>query len=335
MMEENLIEWLLDEDNPSIQYFTLVSLLDKSFDDPMVIKAKKAIMTEGAVPALLNHQSLDGTWGIPERFYRDKYAGTIWNLLILAELAADPGDVRIKKTCEFVLQHSQDPFDGGFSYEQSKKTGSGLPSGVVPCLTGNMVYSLIKLGYLDDQRLQKAIDWICANQRTDDAAAEPPFGKVYERYEMCWGTHSCHMGVAKALKALAQVPLEKRTPGCMLKIGELTEYFLEHHIYKKSHRLDQTARPGWLRFGFPLMYQTDVLELLELFANLGIRDRRLDDAIALTTSKRMSDGKWKLENSNNGKTLINIEKKGQASKWITLRALKILKFYGSTNPARK
>ncbi len=111
------------------------------------------------------------------------------------------------------------------------------------------------------------------------------------------------------------------------KIGELAEYFLKHHLYKKSHSLDEVSRPGWLRLGFPLMYQTDILELLGLMTDLGISDPRLADAIAILAGKRGADGKWKMENSNNGKMHLDIEKKGAPSKWITLKALNVLKAY--------
>ena len=132
------------------------------------------------------------------------------------------------------------------------------------------------------------------------------------------------MGVAKALKGLAAIPPARRTPASDAKITELAEYFLQHHLYKRSHNLEQVGRPGWLKFGFPLMYQTDILELLEIFADLDRYDPRLDDALAIVAGKRQPDGRWKLENTFNGKMLIHFEHKNQPSKWITYRALKVL-----------
>ncbi|MEQ8198810.1 MAG: nitrogen fixation protein NifH, partial [Clostridiaceae bacterium] len=104
--------------------------------------------------------------------------------------------------------------------------------------------------------------------------------------------------------------------------------FLKHHIYKKSHNLSEISRPGWLKLGFPLMYQTDILELLGLLTDLRIEDPRIHDAIEIIKSKQMKDGMWKLENSFNGRTIVDIEKKSLPSKWITLKALKVLKEYG-------
>lgn len=328
VMSEKVVDWLLEDNNPSVRFLTLTSLLGRSSEDQEVRKAKKAIMEQGIVPEILAKQNDDGTWGVPEKFYKDKYTGTVWNLLILAEMAANPEDQRIKNACEFILKHSQEPEGGGFSYTSSK-TGTGLPSGVVPCLTGNMVYTMIKLGYLDDNRVKKAIEWITRYQRTDDGVENPPVGSPYDRYKMCWGNHSCHMGVAKALKALTAIPPESCSEENTKKIDELVEYFLKHHIYRKSHNLNEISRPGWLKPGFPLMYQTDILELLDIFADLKIRDSRIQDAVEIIKSKEMKDGKWKLANSKNGEMVVNIEKKGMPSKWITLKALKVLKEYSS------
>lgn len=326
-MSDNIVEWLLEENNPSVRFFTLTSLLGKSLDDPKVSEAKKSIMEKGMVPKILSSQNDDGSWGIPERFYSDKYSGTVWTLLILAEMAANPADPRIRKACEFILEQSRDPESGGFSHIRSTKTLTGITSGVIPCLTGNMVYSLIKLGYLNDERVQKAIAWICRYQRADDGEEKTPTEKIYERYKVCWGRHSCHMGVAKTLKALAAIPEDERNSEISDKLSQFFEYFLKHHIYKKSHNLDAVSKPGWLKFGFPLMYQTDVLEMLGIFADLKIRDPRLEDAIGIVESKKTKDGLWMMENSNNGKMIVSVEKKGKPSKWITLKALKVLKEY--------
>ncbi|MBC3887390.1 hypothetical protein GH810_03585 [Acetobacterium paludosum] len=64
--------------------------------------------------------------------------------------------------------------------------------------------------------------------------------------------------------------------------------------------LDQVARPGWLKLGFPLICQTDILELTEIFAELGIKDPRLDDAIEIIANKPLKDGKWKLKKETKG-----------------------------------
>ncbi|MFB0504032.1 MAG: nitrogen fixation protein NifH [Candidatus Bathyarchaeia archaeon] len=323
--------WLLEKDNPSVRYFTLTEILDKPEDDAEVEEAKDEIMKIGVVPEILAKQSDEGYWDAPKRFYTAKYKGTVWQLIILAELGADGRDERIRKACEFILENSQDPESGGFSMSVSAKTGGGRHSEVVPCLTGNMVWSLIRFGHLEDPRVRRGIDWITAYQRFDDGIEDSPKGWPYDRYEICWGKHTCHMGVVKALKALAEIPPDKRSADVGNTIGNGVEYMLAHHIHKRSHDLTRVSKTGWLRFGFPLMYQTDVLEILAILAKLGCRDKRMREAIDLVISKQDDQGRWKLENTYNGRFQVDIEQKRRPSKWITLNVLRVLKRLGDQN----
>jgi hypothetical protein len=322
-------EWLLETDNPSVRYFTLHDLLEKPDTNPEVKEAHQDIMRTGVVPAILEKQKNEGYWEDPERFYSAKYKGTVWQLLILAELGADGNDVQVRRACEFILSRSQDLEGGGFAYSSSVKKGGGRHSEVIPCLTGNLVWSLIRLGYLKDARLQRGIDWITTYQRFDDRIAEVPKGGPYDRLKTgCFSTHSCHMGAVKTLKALAEIPGNKRTTVVKKTIQKGAEYFLLHHVFKSSHNLDRIPKPGWLKFGFPLMYQTDALEILWILTKLGYKDQRMQEAIDILVSKQDNQGKWLLENTFNGRYQVNIEQKGKTSKWITLRALLILKqFY--------
>jgi hypothetical protein len=322
-------EWLLEEDNPSVRYFTLTDILDKPLNDPEVASAKKAIMANGTVPKILAKMNSAGYWETPSSFYTAKYKGTVWQLLTLAELGADPTDPKVKAACEFIIQNSQHTESHGFSMAHAEKTGGGRQSVVIPCLTGNMVFSLIRLGFLDDARVQAGIEWINRYQRFDDADGEgAPKGWPYDKFVMCYGKHTCHMGVAKALKALAEIPTQKRNNTTQTTIQTGAEYFFKHHIYKQSHNLAKVSKPGWLKLGFPLMYQTDVLELFGILSALGYKDSRMQEAADFIVSKQNTEGRWKLESTFNGKSQTNIERKGEPSKWITLNALKALKqFY--------
>ena len=129
-------------------------------------------MNVGAVPRIMARQNSDGYWETPTAFYTVKYKGTVWQLIILAELGADEKDIRVRKACEFILANSQDPESGGFSMHLSVKTGGGRRSELIPCLTGNMVWSLIKLAFLEDPRVQRGINWITTYQRFDDGERE-------------------------------------------------------------------------------------------------------------------------------------------------------------------
>ena len=77
------------------------------------------------------------------------------------------------------------------------------------------------------------------------------------------------------------------------------------------------------------MYQTDALEILEILTKLGYKDTRMQEAVDHVVSKQTNEGKWILENSLNGKFQTNIERKGEESKRVTLKALSALKHYYS------
>lgn len=322
------ITWLLEDNNPSVRYFTLIDILEKAENDPEVKKAKEEIMKKGVVPKILAKQKDEGYWEDSQKFYTAKYKGTVWQIIILAELGADGKDAHIRKACEFIFENSLDRESNGFSVWVSAKKGGGRSTGVIPCLTGNLVCSLIRFGYLKDERVQNSIKWITTYQRFDDGIKDTPKDWPYERLVVCWGKHSCHMGVVKALKALAEIPVNQRNKEVKNTIEEGVEYLLKHHIYKRSHDLSRVSKPGWLRFGFPLMYQTDVLEILGILIRLGYHDERMQEAVELLISKQDDQGKWKLESTFNGRFQTNIEQKGKPSKWITLNALRVLKnFY--------
>jgi hypothetical protein len=72
------------------------------------------------------------------------------------------------------------------------------------------------------------------------------------------------------------------------------------------------------------MYQTDILEILAILTDLGYSDSRMSSALEIVRQKQTKEGRWKLENTFNGKMITNIEVKGSDSKWITYRALKVL-----------
>ncbi len=320
-------EWLLEKNNPGVRVLALTRILDRPPDDPEVVESKRDIMNTGTIVRILAGQQPEGCWELPDVFYRAKYKGTAWQLIILAELGADGGEERIRRACEFILKNSQDAGSGGFSIYRSARSGGGRPGEVIPCLTGNMVWSLIQLGLSDDPRVMSGINWIARYQRFDDGILRAPKGWPYDGWPQCWGKHTCHMGAVKALKALAAVPEKKRTPEIRKAIEQGVEYMLMHHIYKKSHDLKSVSKPGWRRLGFPLMYQTDILEILDILIRLGCRDPRMREAIDILISKQDAQGRWKLEQTFNGRFRTNIERKGLPSKWLTAHALAVLKRY--------
>ncbi|HVP21827.1 MAG TPA: hypothetical protein VMS73_08195 [Anaerolineaceae bacterium] len=323
---QHTLEWLLEPENPPVRYRALTELLGKSESDQEVQAARQANMENGPVARILAKQDPRGWWGKPEDYYeRSKYKGTVWNMILLAEFGANPEDERIQKASDFILDWSQDASSGGFAY-LPVLDGGGDHNKVIPCLTGNMLWSLLRFSRFDEPKVQHAIQWVTTYQRFDDKEGPAPTGWPYEIREKCWGRHTCHMGVVKALKALAEIPVEKRTSEVNQTIRAGAEYILRHHIYRKSHNLVKVGLPQWQQLGFPHFWGSDALEILDILTHLGYRDDRMQEALDLVKSKQDASGRWKMESSWNGRMLVRFEEEGKDSKWVTLKALKVLQY---------
>ena len=320
---QKVLDWLLEPENPGARLAALRGLCGLGEDAPEVKATRQALMAGEQVQKLLSDQKPEGNWGKPEDFYeRSKYRGTVWRVILLSELGVDGSDERIQKACNFLLEWSQDPVSGGFSfYESARDPSRGY---IGPCLTGNMVWSMLRFGMVDDPRVLKGLDWITTYQRADDGM-KPPADWPYARYQNCWGRHTCMMGVVKGLKALAEYPAEKRTPQMNAKIAELVEFMLIHQLFRRSRKPEKIANERWVALGFPRFWWTDVLEMLSVLVKLGVRDARMQAAIDLVLSKQGADGRWLQERDVfNGRMLVRFEETGEASKWVTGEAFKAL-----------
>jgi hypothetical protein len=313
------LPWLLEQEDPSVRYFALRDLLGRDQRDPEVQAARAAIMESGPVPAILANRQPDGYWVKPGQGYSPKYTATTWQLLFLADLGANGADERIRRSCEYVLDQNQAE-SGGLSINST-------PSGVVHCLNGNLLYAFLALGLpTDDERLQRALDWQAAAILGEDVTyyksgtTGPRFACVANR------ALPCAWGAVKALKAFSLLPTEARSPLVRRAIDAGADFLLSHDLAKADYPHYERVSSGWFKFGYPLSYTSDILEALEVLARLGqARDPRLSSAIEFVLSKQHSEGRWKLERTLNGKMWTDVERKGQPSKWITLRALRVMK----------
>jgi hypothetical protein len=318
----NPTDWLLESGNPSVRYLALRDLLDRGESDPEVRETKRRIMEVGIVPKVLAKQEPGGHWGKPEHFYQNsKYKGTVWNLILLAELCADPADERIKNACEFVLRWSQHRPSGGFSYKGTEKNGGNRT--IFSCLTANMLFALVRLGYGRDDRVVRGFEWISEHQRFD--LGPYPNKKWPYQYDLCWRNHTCRSGAVKVLKAVAEVPEEERTSGMRRKAEEGTEFLLAQRIFYRPPELKDISRRNWLEFGFPLMWNTDLVEILGIMGKLGVKDERMDEALETVQAKQGENGRWRQENQFSGRFITTVETNGRDSRWVTLNALRALK----------
>ena len=325
------VSWLLEPDisQPAIRYFTLRDILERSEDDREVQEARVAIMSTGPIPDILAAQELDGHWYKSGPGYSPKYRSTAWQIIFLAQLGADGTDPRVRKGCEYVLTHTIGGH-GGFAF-------NGIPSGFIHCLSGNLGSALIDLGWLDDHRLQSALEWE-ARTITGDGLADAKSRNTMERYYaytpgplFACGPNAglpCAWGAVKAMRALSKIPLLARTDRITKAIQQGTEFLLSHDMATADYPFGFGNKPSssWFKFGYPIGYVADILQNLEAMAALGqVNNPQVIPALEFVESKQDFQGRWKMGYSLNGKMWADIEKKGQPSKWITLRALRVLK----------
>jgi hypothetical protein len=322
LLKDDPIPWLVESDpaNPGVRYFALRELLDRPEDDPEVREAMAAIMTTGPVPVILDAQYPDGYWVKPGGGYSPKYRSTVWQIILLAELGADPADGRVRRGCEYLLNHSI-AANGAFSAYQKP-----VPSGSIHCLNGNLLHALLRLGYAEDLRVQTALDWQARAitgegiQYLKSGTAGPGFVCSVNQGQPCaWGAN-------KAMKALIAIPPDQRSPVMQRAIEVGAEFLLSRDPAVADYPYTERVSSTWFKFGFPLSYWSDILETTAVLVELGYaNDPRLANALQLILSKQDAQGRWKLENTLNGKMWADIEQKGKPSKWVTLRALRVLK----------
>jgi hypothetical protein len=328
-LNDDPLPWLLEDDpvNPGVRYFALRDLLDAAAGSAELGAAQKAVMATGPVPIILENQHPEGYW--VKMGYWPKYNGTMWSIIFLAQLGADGRDPRIRAAGEALFDYAVAE-QGGLSMD-------GRNGGLIHCLQGNLGAALIDLGYLDDQRLQRALDWL-ARSITGQGIAPSTEKKAPVRYLRsgnsapgfaCSANNQlpCAWGAIKAMLALAKVPAGRRTPEMEAALATGVDFLLGNDPAAADYPMGYAAKPNqsWFKFGYPVFYVTDVLQNLEVLTALGYgEDPRLAGALDLLWNKQNDRGRWTMEYTYNGKTWVDIEQKGKPSKWVTLRALRVL-----------
>jgi hypothetical protein len=321
-----VIDWLLEPSNPSVRFWTLQLLQDNPITDSEVQKTQKAILQSSLVKTFLQAQDPEGYWDLPNTIYAHKYKATTHTLLILAELGV-PSIPEIKQGIEHLYKFQ---LDSGHFSTTLPKTPRGYASKIADtcCLDANILYYLSRFGYLDDPRTQKTIQFLIDHY---DPEARGWKCRAYPINPDGVFPQTCYMGLCKVLKGFSVFPPEHRSPKINKIIDQIVEVILENQIYKYLRNPDgsRKEKTGWKRFGFPLFYNSDLLDVLSTFARLVVRDPRVQDSLDLIIHAQQPDGKWLLKHTFNGKFWHDIEQKNKPSKWITLRALYVLKHFTS------
>jgi hypothetical protein len=284
-MNSDAVPWLLEESNPSVRFLALTQLLDRSIDDPEVSEAQATISSSKQVQAIFARQDAAGWWDTPERAYGVRRASG--QLLALSQMAVLP-DARAQQGCEFVLSKPWVPM----------RKQRHVPL----CYTANCLRFLSHFGYGDDARLDPGWDALAGR-----LAAEQPLKCRYQK-------EPCNWLAVKALWALAVAPASRDMTAVAARIAEAL----------LSYEFDFEAREArWLRLGFPWYAQSDLLDALEALAVWGrAADSRFGSLAQYVQDKQAQDGRWLKEG---GSTAVSIERRGHSSRWITLKALRVLK----------
>jgi len=323
------LPWLLEPASPGVRYLALRDLLQRQADDAELHSARQAAHTEGPIATVLAAMNPAGYWVRPGAGYNPKYRSAVWALLLLAQLGASvEEDERVATACAYLLDHALTP-GGQFGY-------NGAPSGTIDCLQGNLCWSLLELGY-DDPRLDGAFEWM-ARSVTGEGVAPSTDREAPVRYYAykCGPTFACGAngglpcawGAVKVMLALGRLPAARHTPLVTTAISQGVDFLLGVDPATASYPCRGGAKPSgnWWKFGFPVFYTTDILQIAEALAALGHGpDPRLANALTLIRDKQDGQGRWPLEYDYAGKTWVDFGVKKQPNKWVTLRALRVLK----------
>lgn len=327
-------DWLLAHGEPVVRYLTLRDLVQLPADDPELLAARQLAHRQGPIAKVLEHMDPEGFWVKPGPGYGPKYRSTVWALILLAQLGAFvDDDERVAQACRYYLEHAFTA-TGHITY-------NAAPGGTFDCLQGNMSWALLALGYAApehwDMRLEAAFDWM-ARTVTGEGIAPQKDKTTSERYyaykcgpDFACGANnslSCAWGAVKVMLAFSRLPVERRTPTIDAAIQRGVDFLLGVEPTTAAYPTANNIPPSrnWWKFGFPVFYVTDLLQMAEALVALGYgNDPRLSQTLELIRHKADEQGRWALEYHYASKTWGNYGRGGQPNPYVTLRALRVLK----------
>jgi len=308
------IAWLLDGD-PSIRWQTLRDVVGAPA--ATVDRERKKVAREGWGGQLLARQAADGRWA-PGRSsdggpYSPKWISTTYTLLLLRDFGLPSNNRRARKACSLLLERGQQR-DGGINYGTwARWTGTSET-----CITG-MVLSLLAYFEHDDRRLDTIAQHLL-NRQMDDGGWN------------CRLPNATHASMHTTISVLEGLRHYERRGGRLARQARSAErrgreFLLVHRLFR-SHRTGEIIKPLFTRLSFPPRWHYDILRALDYFRDVDApADPRLSEAIAIVRRGRGPDGRWPLEHAYSGKTYFQLERVGAPSRWNTLRALRVLKWW--------
>ncbi len=305
----NITEWLLDSD-PSIRWQVMRDLTDASAE--AVASERARVAREGWGARLLRLQDASGHWAGREYDVPD-WTSTHFTLLVLQHLGLDPASEQARTAVDRIRDNVV------WRYWDDRPYFSGE---VEPCINGGVLALAAYFGELGsgDGRL---LDRLLGEQLEDGGwNCEAPDKSRRSSFHT---TISVLEGLWEYERAAGQ------HPAVTAARSRAEEYLLERRLFR-SLSTGKVIDWGWTLFSFPPRWHYDVLRGLDYFRRAGAPpDERCGEAIELLLSKRRTDGRWALENPHEGDVHFDIDSgAGNASRWNTLRALRVLRWYDRT-----
>jgi hypothetical protein len=235
-------------------------------------------------------------------------------MLLLRDIGLPATNRQARKACKILLDEGLQR-DGGINYGIWGKSWGRSET----CITG-MILSILSHFEYDDDRLDTIAEHLLDQQMPDGGwNCQQPYG----------ATHASVHTTISVIEGLRLYEQHRRRNLRAVRFAQRRgrEFLLVHRLFR-SHRTGDIIKPIFLRLAFPPRWHYDILRALDYFqAVKAPRDQRLAEAIDIVRNKRCGDGCWSLENSYRGKTYFDLERLGAPSRWNTLRALRVLKWW--------
>jgi hypothetical protein len=307
----SVLDWLLDSD-PAVRWQVLQDLTDAP---PDAVAAERArVETEGWGARLLALRDPDGQWAGGAFFPADHqpagegqpWTATMFTLVTLRDLGLDPASAAARETIALVRDNSRWEHAGQRFFDGE----------VEACINGRTVALGAYFG--------EDVDGIVA--RLLDDQLEDGGWNCWTEYGDARSSFDSTINVLEGLLAHEHATGGSPDTAAARRRGE--EYLLDRALFRRKSTGDVVV-PGYLAFSFPTRWRYDVLRGLEYFRlGGGVPDQRLAEAVELVRSKQQDDGTWVLENTHAGDVHFALEDgDGRPSRWNTLRALRVLRWY--------
>jgi hypothetical protein len=300
------LDWLLAGD-PAIRWQVQRDLLD----EPITVYGadRQRVATEGWGAQLLARQDPDGKWA--GGVYSPKWISTTYTLLLLRQMGLPFENPQARRACEHFWSRGLYQ-DGGINLFRSIDYSE-------TCVNG-MLLALLCYFRHPDERIHSVADYLLGQQMEDG-------GWNCERIK--GATHGSFHTTISVLEGLAEYRHAFPQRAIRIRPAErrAQEFLLLHRLYF-SHRSGKVADPAMTRMYFPPRWRYDFIRALNYFQSSQARpDERMSDAIELLMKKQTLDGRWLAYRPWAGRTFFELEATGQPSRWNTLRALRVLKWW--------